>query len=255
MTERIDAAAGEQGEAEGHRAEAEKIRQSFKDLKIELAKMRGRLAVLERAGARASADEIMALKQEAQQLRSERDESEEELYKMKKDLGSIEKVKGEKMMGLEQEVQELREKIQQNQLTADAAKGERSDRTAFLEAKVCALQDTVRKLKDHRDKYMTALDIRDYDRLEESELEVRKAKDDRREALALVDGVQQELRKVRDALGQDTRRKLGPGRDFEADIKKLVEKTRVPAKRQYGIPGGSSQEPPPPPADVAGEGA
>lgn len=236
MTAKMEAAEGAKGDAEGSQAEVEKSKQSVKDLKIECAKLRGRLAVLERAGARASADEVDALKQEAVELRKERDDAEDELHKLKKDLNTIERIKGDKLVGLEKELEELREKLGKDKLEVEAAKGAATDRTAFLEAKVCALQDTCRKLKDHRDKYMTALDIREYDKLEESELEVKKARDDRREALALVDSVQQELVRVREAVSQDSRRKLGGGRDFDAEVKKLVQRANTAAKKHYSVP-------------------
>eukprot|EP00756_Hemistasia_phaeocysticola_P066708 Hpha_TRINITY_DN943_c0_g1::TRINITY_DN943_c0_g1_i1::g.156226::m.156226 len=229
---RLEATERADGETAGVRAEIERGKGQVREMKMELASLRGKLAVLERQGTRVQNEEIAALSSEVTDVRAERDAAREELRELQEQLASVDRLRGTRVMELEAEVRSLRLQCEESERNAGIP-GD-SERTVQLEAKVCVLQDMVRRLKDARETYMTQLDIREFDRVEEAELEVAKARGERREALLLADAMQQELKRARMASAE--RGGTTGGRNFDDELKKLAEKATRPAKKHFGVP-------------------
>eukprot|EP01065_Artemidia_motanka_P037827 TRINITY_DN46733_c0_g1_i1.p1 TRINITY_DN46733_c0_g1~~TRINITY_DN46733_c0_g1_i1.p1 ORF type:complete len:409 (+),score=140.47 TRINITY_DN46733_c0_g1_i1:70-1296(+) len=205
----------------------------YREMKMQNAALMGRLAVLERYNQRSQSDQVDALKEEVDALREERDSAKEELAALRAQLKSVDGLRGERIAAMEETIRELQRSASEAQKKSTLLVCD--DRTSFLEGRVCTLQDAVRKLKDGRDKYMSELDISGYDQMEEAELEAKKARADRREALSLVDSMQQELRRLR-AAESSSSRLYQCGRDFDTEVQRLVDKASRPGKQYYGVP-------------------
>eukprot|EP01062_Namystynia_karyoxenos_P060512 TRINITY_DN52137_c0_g1_i1.p1 TRINITY_DN52137_c0_g1~~TRINITY_DN52137_c0_g1_i1.p1 ORF type:complete len:396 (+),score=180.97 TRINITY_DN52137_c0_g1_i1:79-1188(+) len=210
-------------------AEARRERERARELQLELAALRGRVAAIDRQGLRAQTAEAEALREEAQALREERDAALAELSELRGLAASCERLKGPRIAQLEAELAAARAAASQAEAQQQGAAD--AGRVAELEAKVCALQDVVRELKDAPRRPLGAGVLE----REETELELRKARDDRRNALRLVHQMHQELQAAQRQQARDDRAARG-GCRWEAAVARLVEAAERPARQHYGVP-------------------